>query len=136
MHFPRRVRGRSRLFALVAAALLLRALIPVGYMPGNLLAGEFARLCPVGLAGIAVHGSHDRHATHDGHGDEGESADALSGETCPIGFALKAAALFAEIGLPAVEVFPDHPATVTVDAYLPGTAPQRFRARAPPVRRT
>lgn len=69
---------------ILAAVLLMRAMIPVGYMPGNLLDGEFARLCPTGLPMSLAHAGH--HAAHD---DTELSAD----KACPVGFALKFAAL-------------------------------------------
>ncbi|MEO1204573.1 MAG: hypothetical protein AAFX10_17860, partial [Pseudomonadota bacterium] len=47
-------------------AFLLRALIPLGYMPGNLLAGEFARLCPSVLPEATLA---DSHHGHHGHGE-------------------------------------------------------------------
>jgi len=80
--------------ALVAIALLLRAAVPLGYMPGSVFAGEFMVLCPVGSAnsfalldtiragtgaGHAGHGAahtagHEHHAHH-GHAADGASAD-------------------------------------------------------------
>lgn len=74
----------------VAYALLVglaaRALIPIGYMPGNLLAGEIMVMCPAGSAAtIAMlqHEANHQHAHHNGD-SETRSAD----ETCPIGTAL------------------------------------------------
>jgi len=65
--------------ALITAVVLLRATIPAGYMPGNLLAGEFVRLCRAGLPPGAF-GEH-----HANHGDDAVEADG----SCPVGFALQ-----------------------------------------------
>ena len=74
------------LAVLALAALLLRAIIPLGYMPGNVLAGEFVVLCPTGSAAkfaAALHGEH--------HAESGQHLDMDA--DCPIGTALQAAAL-------------------------------------------
>ena len=87
--------NRRHTAALVALALLLRAAVPLGYMPGNVFAGEFMVLCPVGSAqsfalldairgsaraGHVGHGpahaaGHERHSHH-GHATHGNRASA------------------------------------------------------------
>lgn len=74
----RRLAGGVLLVALVA-----RSLIPFGYMPGNLLAGEPVVLCPVAsAAALALIGQHELHHHH--HGSGAPSVD----KSCPIGTAL------------------------------------------------
>ena len=103
---------------LVAVALLLRAAVPLGYMPGKLFAGEFMVLCPVGSApsyalldttrSEAGSGHHNTHAaghSHHGHtahhnpvsadgahAHHDEHAGAVD-DRCPIGSALNLAFL-------------------------------------------
>ena len=43
------LRARAHVGVLLGLCVVMRALIPVGYMPGNLLAGEFMILCPQGV---------------------------------------------------------------------------------------
>ncbi|MGI9201187.1 MAG: hypothetical protein ACR2QL_09020 [Woeseiaceae bacterium] len=72
--------------SLLVATLAVRALLPVGYMPGNLAAGEFAELCPVGSAAtFQLLGSA---ATHGHHHDDNESDAVSIGTACPIGSSL------------------------------------------------
>jgi len=85
--YPFRKRSNSRHFAGAAllGCLLLRTLIPLGYMPGNLLAGEFVTLCPQGLPAQAAHQLHESHG--------GSSADTIDTDSiCPLGNALSSAA--------------------------------------------
>lgn len=77
---------RAPATVLVLGALLLRALIPAGYMPGNLIAGEFAVLCPTGLPAEVAH------QLHQGHLDDGEQQLDMDSE-CPIGAALQLIAI-------------------------------------------
>ena len=82
-------RSRNRIGMRVALAtvscLLLRATIPLGFMPGNVLAGEFVVLCPAGLPADTVRQLHHDHAGHD---EKTVDMDAR----CPIGTALQYAA--------------------------------------------
>lgn len=103
----------------------MRALIPLGYMPGNVLAGEFMVLCPTGLPLPAAESSHRHH-------DESQimfDADRV----CPIGAALQYAAIPVDL----VEVslstgFQEAP--IAEPLTLPAQKPLRlFRVRAPPV---
>ena len=88
MHPVANISGRIRhrkLAWLLAASLMLRALIPLGYMPGNVLAGEYMVLCPAGLPPLArASGHHEHHAA----ADETTSLD----QACPIGTAMLQAA--------------------------------------------
>jgi hypothetical protein len=68
------------------ATLAVRALLPLGYMPGNLLAGEFAELCPVASAAtFELLSSTNTHQHH--HGEPGEKLPSV-GIACPIGSSL------------------------------------------------
>lgn len=122
-HSARHRMLRRTVFVL-AALLLLRATIPVGYMPGNLLDGEYVRLCPVGLP--STFASH--HEGHDGH-EESSGTEA----SCPLGLLLSAVAIHgtAAIGenIEPQSLRPVAPAVLSVQRK-----PFRVvRARAPPV---
>lgn len=83
--YPSRRSLRPLAGTLLFGCLLLRTLIPIGYMPGNLLAGDYMTLCPQGLpAAIAER----FHAGHHGTGGTVLDADRL----CPLATALLAAA--------------------------------------------
>ena len=78
---------------LLLATLGIRALVPVGYMPGNLLDGKFAELCPVASAATyALLPAHDNH--HHDHQSGGQDDAAYSMDSaCPIGSSLFSDAL-------------------------------------------
>ena len=89
---------RHRLLHQFAAGLLLatlgvRALVPVGYMPGNLLDGKFAELCPVASAAsyslLPAHNGHHHDHQSGGKDDAAYSMDSA----CPIGSSLFSDAL-------------------------------------------
>jgi hypothetical protein len=122
--------SRIRRQAVIAtvACLLVRALIPLGYMPGNVLDGEYMVLCPAGLAAGVVADSHHQHG---GDGESFVDAD----RTCPLGTALQSAALLPGDSIP----FESSKIPVI------GSAPQndvfntrfqaKYRSRAPPLLR-
>ncbi|MDZ7644299.1 MAG: hypothetical protein U5K76_08910 [Woeseiaceae bacterium] len=121
--FSRRLRRTTGVA--LAACLVLRALIPGGYMPGNLLAGEFMVLCPEGLPPV------DMMPGHAGHGDP--DLPALDADrSCPIGTALLAAAPAPEAGQVATLV--RGAATGVPPAVSPPRrhSPAGYRPRAPP----
>ncbi|MEJ2172774.1 MAG: hypothetical protein ACO22K_07565 [Woeseiaceae bacterium] len=114
---------RQRILSIVLfASMGIRALIPAGYMPGNVFAGEFMVMCPSSSA-AAIAGIH-----HHNHDDEPIDVD----RACPIGSALTA------IAPPlANNSVPETPRST--ESYLPtATSPTvrltayRFRSRAPP----
>ena len=80
---------------LTLASLLLRALVPLGYMPGNVLAGEFVVLYPVGLSADIVWLFHAEHGAH-----HEQLIDMDAG--CPIDTALQAAALPTPPAIPSI----------------------------------
>ena len=107
------------------AALMIRAVIPLGYMPGNLLAGEFMVLCPTGLpASFALS------AEHHHHGDDAPMMDAE--RACPIGGALQQALLpTGAASVASLDRF--RPVGVTPPANpVPIHPPARYHSRAPP----
>jgi len=121
--FSRRLRRTTGLA--LAACLLLRALIPVGYMPGNLLAGELMVLCPEGLPAL------DMALAHAGHNDT--DLPAMDADrSCPIGTALLAAAPAPEVGQ--VLALVRRAATDIPPAESPPRrhSPAGYRSRAPP----
>ena len=120
----RKSRSRRLAGGIAVAGLLARALIPLGYMPGNLLAGEFMVLCPSGLPGQIAESPHHHH---------GESETVFDADrTCPIGAALQYAAIPTDLVEANVSVgFQEAP--LAEPAALRGSKPLRlFHARAPP----
>lgn len=115
----------SAVIRLALAALLLRALIPLGYMPGNLLAGELAVLCPVGMPPAVMH------ALHHGHHEADEDVVSTD-QACPIGTALQPAWLPGE--WPTISLQPPAPnftRAVKFDSHGE-TVVYGYRSRAPP----
>lgn len=112
-------------WSLLMAAIVLRAVIPLGYMPGNLLAGEFMVLCPTGLPAHTSLASAHAH-----HGDDAAMLDA--DQACPIGAALKQAALPPDITFAAqLARYVPQPERVLRTSFRSRTA-QAYRSRAPP----
>lgn len=56
--------GSNRMLRLTVACFVLQAMIPVGFMPGNLVHGEFATLCPSGLPKTMVAEFFGEHHAH------------------------------------------------------------------------
>ena len=115
----------ARIVALGVACLFMRALVPAGYMPGNLLAGEYMVLCPVGVpAELAA-------LLHGGHGNHG--GDVVDADrTCPIGSALKPAFLPVDTTQPAVLWLAELPVPVQPVLIPPTRHLSAYRSRAPP----
>jgi hypothetical protein len=119
--------------AMTLACVAVRSLIPVGYMPGNLLLGETVAMCPVASEGPLRlinwrQPNADRADNHGQHDDRDRSGD----ETCPIGNALLAAAVSSE-PLPQI-VIPtgnSQPGYGNETGYFPQLV-RRYLTRAPP----
>lgn len=84
---------RPRLLRHFAAALLLatlgvRALVPMGYMPGNLLDGKFAELCPVASAATYELLAAQADQQHNHHAGGQDDAEYSMDSACPIGSSL------------------------------------------------
>lgn len=73
----------TAIHAVLMCTFVIRALMPIGYMPGNLLEGEFAQLCPSGMPQRA---SKIGHKAHHAEGKTIEHAN--SSEECQFGVAL------------------------------------------------
>lgn len=117
---------RIRRFAagLALIGLVARAMIPLGYMPGNLLAGEFMVLCPSGLPANVAHALHNHH--------DAATVTVEADKACPIGAALQYAALPTDAAA-TVQATPMQPAESPDPVSLQGLKPLRlFLARAPP----
>ena len=120
----RRTRSGRLAAGVAVAGLLARALIPLGYMPGNLLAGEFMVLCPSGLTGQIAESLHHHH---------GESETVFDADrACPIGAALQYAGIPTDVVEANVSAgFQEAP--LAEPRVLRGLKPLRlFHARAPP----
>ena len=134
---------RPQIFLALAATLLLRAMIPAGFMPAAIGAGFPLQVCPSGLPDGALarlageHAAHHHHAGHGHHGHHdpagsGDGGHAYSAEQCPIAHLIAAAALPVSAG-PAVPALPA-PAIVAPVPRHPATAPlHQYRSRGPPV---
>jgi len=109
----------------LVSGLVLRSAIPLGYMPGNLLAGELMVLCPTGMpkAVLVILSAHHVH-------DADVSVDA--DRDCPIGSALKPAWI-TDTGLGDVALDTAQTATSTDLLISAVTRPVRaYHQRAPP----
>ena len=129
-----RQRNTRWLTALLAAGFILRAFIPVGYMPGNLLAGEFVELCPVGIGTVVDSGHHAGHyAGHVAHHD-GAAVEHDPNKSCPLGLGIKF------LGTPVVELDvqalepPAHRVLRLIDTDVLALLPSSRQPRAPPAR--
>jgi hypothetical protein len=111
------------------ACLLVRALIPLGYMPGNVLDGEYMVLCPVGLAASAFAESHHHHG---GDGETVVDAD----RACPLGTALQSAALLPNDSIPFESSNTAVIRNVPQDDVFDTRFQAKYRSRAPPLLRT
>jgi len=110
---------------LVLGALLIRALIPVGYMPGNLVAGEFAVLCPTGLPDEIAH------LLHQGHHDDGEQQVDMDAD-CPIGAALKLIAISSPASIDATTIHQSWYGVPGSDVASPANRRRNHLIRGPP----
>ncbi len=112
------------------AALALRAVIPLGYMPGSLASGMLVEMCPDGMPTEFVQILGGQHH-HGGHDDNSDSSSA-SIEYCSMGHLLARTAVAA-----------DEPAILDIPhQFSPPTYPQRethlgqfvsYLSRGPPV---
>ncbi len=98
--------ARQGILTAALLAVAMRAVVPTGYMPGSIPAGEWMVLCPANSAAAyalleaiapAGTGGHDHHAHHGHHGhhgaDSANGASAGAPESCPLGTALGQTAL-------------------------------------------
>jgi len=139
---------RPQIFLALAATLLLRAMIPAGFMPAAIGAGFPLQVCPSGLPDGALqrlagaHANHDHndhhghqghHAHHDqhGHGDGHDGGHAYSAEQCPIAHLLAAAALPVSL-LPAPPILPAPPVTAPAPRHQAAARVHPYHPRGPP----
>lgn len=130
--------SRQHVFAALAAALLLRAMIPAGFMPAAIGAGFPLQVCPSGLpggalqrlAGAAGHDHHHHHHHNHEHHTGGDGA-AYTAEQCPIGHLLAAAAIPVTLDFSVPR--PAAPAIVgAAPSWQPVPHRVHWRPRAPP----
>jgi len=126
-------------------SLALRAVVPLGYMPGALVSGDWITPCPTGFpaaffkdAGHAHHHAH--HGNHAQHGRPGaqeqsgwETSQALEADRpCPLGEGLQLAALLPQWS-PAATGRPEStPPFARPPVLRTNRHPGAARARAPP----
>lgn len=126
--------ARTRKLILVLAGIVclgLRALVPAGYMPGNLLAGEFMVLCPGGMQAEFVQQLQADQGNHDPHSAHGQSV--VDADTsCPIGSALQLAFLPIDDIRQAISIdLPRHAADIA-QREIAARHRHRYQSRAPP----
>ena len=117
-------RTRKTCVMLALGSLMLRALIPLGYMPGNALAGEFVVLCPSGLSAEIAQ------ALHSGHHHD-QSAIDMDAE-CPIGSALQSAALPTLLPSPQLLATPERFVVPVTIARAAQQSAHYYTIRGPP----
>lgn len=130
--------GRRKRFGLapnyvvftLLVGLATRAIIPAGYMPGNLLAGELMVMCPAGGATtIALLQPKKPHQhPHHGDGSETRSAD----ESCPIGLALLLDAISDVPAAPDATLQVNQPIKSVMGTQRLPEAARMYSTRAPP----
>ena len=111
---------------LAVLALVVRAAIPLGYMPGNVFAGEFMVLCPTGIPAAFMEA-----ITGHQHGHGGHTIDA--DRDCPIGSALKPSWAPNDHQVSALDVTVARFDTPTPDTLSLRPASRQYHARAPPI---
>ena len=130
-NLPRNSRFARFAATLLLASLAIRALVPVGYMPGNLNAGTLAELCPVASAAtFELLGSADTHHHHYNTDD----ANAFSITTaCPIGSSIFFDALPVLADIPDVQLIRHVRTEQHRFLSEPTYRPRKQHARAPPL---
>jgi hypothetical protein len=119
--------GRNSLLLLLAA-MALRAIVPVGYMPGSLGGDLLFEMCPDGMPAAIVQALGGEH--HHGGGDDGSTTSSV--EQCPMGHLLTPAAPPSET----IEVVAQaHAPTFNAVPHIVATTatPVPYQSRAPPV---
>jgi hypothetical protein len=121
---------RKNVFFLLLAALALRAVIPIGYMPGSLGGELLLELCPDGMPTAMVQALGGEQHHHHG-GDKDQTTDA-SLDQCQMGHMLTSVALSSNADI-ALE--PTHtPVLANFTGIVAGTARSVvYQSRAPPV---
>ena len=126
----------------LTVALLLRAAIPVVYMPSASDDGLLFAMCPSAVpadilvamagAGQAAHDHDKHHAGHQGGANDAEASSShFDTGHCPIGQVLSAAFVTSE--QPVIAVRPSRVSTgVVTHAILRSVAPTQHRSRGPP----
>jgi len=119
---------QSKTLLVLAAAILLRAATPTGYMPASAGSGLLFEFCPEGVPAefmrlLSGHPAHE-HSGHHGDGDH-------DNHSCPVGHMLLSAAAVDsdwQAGIvPVAATFDVVPARV-----LAGTTRTHYRSRGPP----
>lgn len=84
----------KKLLLMLFAALALRAVIPLGYMPGSLASGMLVEMCPDGMPAefVQLLGGQHHHGGHDAGGD----SPSASIEYCSMGHLLAPTAVAAD----------------------------------------
>lgn len=145
----RAAKGRQIGLRLVLAGFLVRALIPIGFMPAPLAAGGPIMLCHGGLAGAffqalteqsrdnAAHGhtaddsAMDHHAQSDHASDTDPTQEFSAWDHCPTGATASAAALAPGFSISLLALAHAQP-DPELHVGTPATPLKSYQARAPP----
>jgi hypothetical protein len=118
--------------SILLMVLVVRALVPAGYMPSTERPFSF-QICPDGFPAQLLKSSHAEHHHHHGGGDDEQpSPDSVRAEHCVFGVAASAGPAPESLLLSAV---PPTQARVQLETETAILSPQRFRqppSRAPP----
>ncbi len=114
---------------LLVAALLLRAVVPAGYMPAA-GSGLWFELCPEGLpAEFAALLTGETGHHHHGHADGENTGD--DAHQCPVGHMLLSAAAVDSASQPAELALDRPPATIPIYSFTSASR-NHYRSRDPP----
>jgi hypothetical protein len=114
---------------LLSAALLLRAVIPAGYMPANAGSGLLFEFCPEGVPAefMRIVGGNSNH--HHSHAHHGESVG--DDHHCPVGHLLLSAAAVDDNWQMDARITASIPVAVFSDSYESASR-THYRSRGPP----
>lgn len=118
-----------------AMALLLRTVVPAGYMPAPLTSGWPVQICPDGLPVGAIAALLGQAHAHHHHGHSASSDDpAALPEQCELGAGFAASAAVSGVSLQTPGQFPLPLGLPIPSTDLAGNERPAFRPRAPPER--
>ncbi|MDJ0919168.1 MAG: hypothetical protein QNJ05_15525 [Woeseiaceae bacterium] len=121
---------------ILVIGLVMRALIPAGYMPGSVEGGPWFVLCPDSLpmSMTMAPGESDHHHHHGKHHHDKEDSpeSALSGD-CSFGHLLAGAIIGTDVEPQHVPRFDAVPTIEAVSVVIPRLRIQNPTTRAPPI---
>jgi len=120
------------MYRLALLAMLFKLAFPAGFMPGNLLAGEWLTLCPQGLpSGVLAEAAHHHGADTDSADNESDRSGQDQQGMCPVGSGFAMAGMASTF--PACCSISGAPPQITSPLLGLREADSSYQARAPPV---